>query len=124
MEELQGSHIGIMPLADDEWARGKCGLKLLQYMAAGIPSVASPVGVNKEIISDGVNGFLALSEDEWYKRLLKLCNDPELRRRMGDAGRKTVEGEYSIDIWAPKLAEIYKTTASPSPLAGEGRGEG
>ncbi|MFZ3091567.1 MAG: glycosyltransferase [Nitrospirota bacterium] len=124
VEELQGSHIGIMPLADDEWARGKCGLKLLQYMAAGIPSVASPVGVNKEIISDGVNGFLALSEDEWYKRLLKLCNDPELRRRMGDAGRKTVEGEYSIDIWAPKLAEIYKTTASPSPLAGEGRGEG
>lgn len=108
VEELQASHIGIMPLADDEWARGKCGLKLLQYMAAGIPSVASPVGVNREIISDGKNGFLCSTEDEWYEKLLRLCDDPVLRRRMGDAGRKTVEGEYSIDIWAPKLAEIYK----------------
>ncbi|MBI5180518.1 MAG: glycosyltransferase family 4 protein [Nitrospirae bacterium] len=108
VEEIQGSHIGIMPLNDDEWSRGKCGLKILQYMAAGIPSVASPVGVNKEIISDGVNGFLASSEDEWYEKLLKLCDDPELRKRMGNAGRKTVEDKYSINIWAPRLAEIYK----------------
>lgn len=108
VEEMQGSHIGIMPLKDDEWSRGKCGLKLLQYMAAGIPAVASPVGVNKEIIQDGKNGFLCSTEDEWYERLLKLCNDPELRKRMGNAGRKTVEDKYSINIWAPKLAEIYK----------------
>lgn len=124
VDEIQSSHIGIMPLRDDEWSRGKCGLKLLQYMAAGIPSVASPVGVNKEIISDGVNGFLASTEDEWYEKLLRLCDDHELRRRMGDDGRKTVEEKYSIDIWAPRLAEIYKTTAAPSPLVGEGRGEG
>ena len=108
VEEIQSSHIGIMPLRDDEWSRGKCGLKLLQYMAAGIPAVASPVGVKKEIISNAFNGFLASTEDEWYEKLLKLCDDPELRKKMGNAGRKTVEEEYSIDIWAPKLAEIYK----------------
>ncbi|MFZ3065097.1 MAG: glycosyltransferase family 4 protein [Nitrospirota bacterium] len=108
VEEIQSSHIGIMPLMDDEWSRGKCGLKILQYMAAGIPAVGSPVGVNKEIIQDGKNGFLASTEDEWYEKLLSLCEDPELRRRMGNAGRKTVEDKYSINIWAPKLAEIYK----------------
>ena len=80
-----------MPLMDDEWSRGKCGLKILQYMAAGIPAVGSPVGVNKEIIQDGKNGFLASTEDEWYEKLLSLCEDPELRRRMGNAGRKTVK---------------------------------
>ena len=108
VEEIQSSHIGIMPLRDDEWSRGKCGLKLLQYMAAGIPSAASPVGVNKEIISDGVNGFLASSEDEWYEKLLRLCEDFELRSKIGLEGRKTVEEKYSIEKWAPRLAEIYK----------------
>ncbi|MBI5181895.1 MAG: glycosyltransferase family 4 protein [Nitrospirae bacterium] len=108
VEEIKSSHIGIMPLKDDEWSRGKCGLKLLQYMAAGIPSVVSPVGVNKEIISDGVNGFLALTEDEWYEKLLRLCEDSELRRKIGLEGRKTIEEKYSINIWAPRLAEIYK----------------
>lgn len=112
VEEIQSSHIGIMPLKDDEWARGKCGLKLLQYMAAGIPSVASPVGVNKEIISDGVNGFFASSSDEWYEKLLMLCEDSELRNKIDLVGRMTVEEKYSIDIWAPKLAEIYKETVT------------
>lgn len=111
VEEIQSSHIGIMPLMDDEWSRGKCGLKILQYMAAGIPSVASPVGVNKEIIQDSKNGFLCTTEDEWYERLLRLCEDPELMKRMGNAGRKTVEEKYSINIWAPRLAELYKEIA-------------
>ncbi len=112
VEEIQSSHIGIMPLRDDEWSRGKCGLKLLQYMAAGIPAVASPVGVNKEIITDGVNGFLASTEDEWYERLSALCKDPELRKMAGVEGRKTVEDKYSIDVWTPKLAGIYKKTVT------------
>lgn len=98
VEEIQSSHIGIMPLKDNEWSRGKCGLKLLQYMAAGIPAVASPVGVNKEIIQDGKNGFLTSTEDEWYEKLSRLCEDSELRRKIGLEGRKTVEERYSIDI--------------------------
>jgi glycosyltransferase involved in cell wall biosynthesis len=124
VEEIQSSHIGIMPLRDDEWSRGKCGLKLLQYMASGIPSVASPVGMNREIIQDGKNGFLCSTVDEWYEKLLRLCEDSELRKKVGFEGKKTIQDKYSINIWAPRLAEIYKTTASPSPLAGEGRGEG
>lgn len=109
VQEIQKSDIGVMPLIDDEWARGKCGLKLLQYMAAGLPSVASPVGVNKEIILDGENGFLASRDDEWYEKLLRLCEDHELRRRLGLAGRKTIQERYSIDIWAPRLVEVYKS---------------
>lgn len=109
VEELQRSDIGIMPLIDDDWSRGKCGLKLLQYMAAGLPSVASPVGENKEIILDGENGFLASRDDEWYEKLLRLCEDHELRRRLGLAGRKTIQERYSIDIWAPRLVEVYKS---------------
>ncbi len=122
VEEIQSSHIGIMPLKDDEWSRGKCGLKLLQYMAAGIPSIASPIGVNNEIILDGVNGFLASSEDEWYEKILRLCEDYNLRRKIGLEGRKTVEEKYSIEIWATRLAEIYKTAILLSPSVGQGEG--
>jgi glycosyltransferase involved in cell wall biosynthesis len=106
--DLRDSDIGIMPLPDTEWARGKCGLKLLQYMAVGIPCVASPVGVNREIISDGRNGFMAAGDEEWYARLLALCRDPMLRSRIGKAGRATVESEYSLQAWAPRLADAYR----------------
>jgi glycosyltransferase involved in cell wall biosynthesis len=75
-----------MPLPDDEWAKGKCGLKILQYMAMGIPCVASPVGVNTEIIQDGVNGFLAKDEKEWIEKLTLLIENPELRQKLGKAG--------------------------------------
>jgi glycosyltransferase involved in cell wall biosynthesis len=112
--DLQGSDIGVMPLADTEWARGKCGLKLLQYMAGGIPCVASPVGVNRDIISDGHNGFMAAGDEEWYGRLQALCRDPKLRSRIGAAGRETVESEYSLQTWGPRLADAYRAMADIS----------
>jgi glycosyltransferase involved in cell wall biosynthesis len=101
--------IGIMPLADDEWAKGKCGLKVLQYMACGVPVVASPVGVNREIIRDGENGFLAAKEDEWVDKLTLLLTDETLRRSLGQKGRKTVEDHYSLKRWGPKVARLYKS---------------
>lgn len=106
--DIRGFDIGIMPLPDDEWARGKCGLKLLQYMACGVPVVASPVGVNTEIIRDGKNGFLARNEEEWIKKLSLLLRDEESRRQMGKAGRRTVQTRYSLRLWGPRLAGLYK----------------
>jgi glycosyltransferase involved in cell wall biosynthesis len=88
--------IGIMPLPDTEWAKGKCGLKGLQYMALGVPTIMSPVGVNSEIIQDGENGFLADSDEEWVNKLSLLIESFELRRKIGNTGRKTVEEKYSI----------------------------
>jgi glycosyltransferase involved in cell wall biosynthesis len=118
--DLQGGDIGVMPLPDTEWARGKCGLKLLQYMAVGIPCIASPVGVNRNIIVDGQNGFVAATEEEWYGRLLALCRDPTLRLRIGAAGRATVESEYSLQAWAPRLADAYRAMAGIPHAAAAG----
>lgn len=112
VEELQRCHIGVMPLPNDEWARGKCGLKLLQYMAVGLAAVASPVGVNREIVQDGANGFWAQTEDEWHSRLLSLCRDSTLRVRMGQVARRTVEERYSLRVWGPRLAEEYRNLAN------------
>lgn len=94
--DLMTIDIGIMPLPDDEWSKGKCGFKALQYMALGIPSVISPVGVNTTIIDDGVNGFLARSDDQWIDVLKKLIADRDLRTRVGEAGRKTIVERYSV----------------------------
>lgn len=94
--DLSEFDIGIMPLPDDEWARGKCGLKALQYMALETPVVMSPVGVNVEIVTDGVNGFLASNEKEWVDKLSLLIKDAELRKQVGIEARKTVEERYSI----------------------------
>jgi len=96
VSDLSDIDIGVMPLPDDEWARGKCGLKGLQYMALGIPTVMSPVGVNTEIIDDGVNGLLAGDEDEWVSKLTSLLESDELRRDLGREGRDTVEERYSV----------------------------
>jgi glycosyltransferase involved in cell wall biosynthesis len=100
--------VGVYPLADDEWSRGKCGFKAIEFMACGVPVVASAVGVNREIIEDGVNGFLASSEAEWVEKLGRLASDPELRRRFGQAGRRTIEERYSLRVHAPTLAEILR----------------
>ena len=102
--ELAKFDIGIMPLIDDEWSRYKCGLKLLQYMALAIPGVASPVGVNRDIVEDGTNGFLASDDDSWLKGLRALVTDADLRDRMGKTARRTVEEHYSLDVNVPKLA--------------------
>lgn len=88
--------VGVMPLLENEEARGKCGLKLLQYMAAGIPVVASPVGANKDIVTDGMEGYLAGSLMEWNEKLLSLIHSTKLRQEMGGRGRETVERSFSI----------------------------
>jgi glycosyltransferase involved in cell wall biosynthesis len=111
VEDLLDFDIGLMPLPDSEWERGKCGLKALQYMALAIPPVVSPVGVNSEIVRDGENGFLARSDDEWEHRLDCLLGSPDLRARMGTAGRATVEERYSAVVQAPRVAAILREAA-------------
>ncbi|HSL04247.1 MAG TPA: glycosyltransferase family 4 protein [Nitrospiraceae bacterium] len=111
VELLQDCHIGIMPLPNTEWAKGKCALKLLQYMSVGMATVASPVGVNREIISDGETGYLAVTEQDWRDRLARLCQDAALREQMGRAARTTVEDRYSLRVWGPRLAKQYQEMA-------------
>jgi glycosyltransferase involved in cell wall biosynthesis len=108
IDDLSRFDIGLMPLPDDEWGRGKCALKALQYMALGIAPVCSPVGVNREIIQDGINGFLCASEAEWIEKISLLINNHKLRHDMGQAARKTVEERYSVKINAPKFLEILE----------------
>lgn len=104
-EDVAGFDIGLAPLPDDPWARGKCATKLLQCMAAGVPAVASPVGAHLEIVTDGRDGLLAGTEEEWYDHLARLIRDPALRGRLGAAGRKRVEDAYSVAANAPRLIE-------------------
>ena len=96
-----------MPLPDKPFERGKCGYKLIQYMVCGKPVVASPVGVNKEIVRDGIDGFLASNETEWSTALELLCSDRKLRNRMGEAGRKRVEEQYNIDVFTSKYEMLF-----------------
>ena len=107
LDDLRAMDIGIMPLPDDEWARGKCGLKGLQYMALGIPTLMSPVGVNSEIIQDGQDGFLANTTAEWVEKVARLVEDADLRRRMGEAARRTVEQRYSLQAWRQRYVNYY-----------------
>jgi glycosyltransferase involved in cell wall biosynthesis len=98
--------MGIMPAEDDIWSRGKCGLKLIQYMAMGLPSVTHPVGVSKEIVADGVNGFLRTDAAGWEEAIGALSADVELRRRMGAAARQTAVERYSLQVWGRRFVEI------------------
>jgi glycosyltransferase involved in cell wall biosynthesis len=109
IEELCSFDIGIMPLPDDEWAKGKCGLKGLQYMALGIPTIMSPVGVNTDIIQSGVNGFLATSDEEWVSVLSRLIEQEELRQNIGKQARKTVLEHYSVKRWEANYLEAFNT---------------
>jgi len=106
--ELQKFDIGVMPMPDDEWTRGKLGCKMLQYMACGVPSVVSYTPTNAEMIKNGENGFLVKNESEWIDKLSLLINDRDLRKRIGRAGRETVEGICSVRENAPRLFEIFK----------------
>jgi glycosyltransferase involved in cell wall biosynthesis len=110
-ESLAGAHIGVMPLTDDEWARGKCAFKLLQYMAAALPCVASPVGANTEAVLDGVNGFHARTADEWEHGLEALIRSPELRARFGAAGLAHVEARYALRDYRTRYAELLSKLA-------------
>jgi glycosyltransferase involved in cell wall biosynthesis len=109
VQEIQQFDVGIMPLTDAPFERGKNGFKLIQYMACARPVIASPVGVNQEIISEGANGFLAVTSEDWIRALELLENDGCLRRRLGEAGRQVVEARYSLQAAAPKLAELLQS---------------
>jgi glycosyltransferase involved in cell wall biosynthesis len=111
LDDLKSFDIGIMPLSDDLWSRGKCGFKILQYYGAGIPVVCTPVGVNRDIVRDGVNGFWAAGEGEWEDRLQKLIDSETLRRKMGLQGRKTVEQAYCFEVNAPRVLEVLRKVA-------------
>ena len=106
--DLQEIDIGIMPLPDDEWAKGKCGLKGLQYMALAIPTIMSPVGVNTEIIQDGENGFLATTIQEWVDKLSQLIDSAALRERIGVNGRQTVLSSYSVEANKQQYLKYFK----------------
>jgi hypothetical protein len=114
VELLRGLDIGIMPLPDEPWTRGKCGYKLIQYMACGLPVVASPVGVNTDIVRHGESGFLAATEQQWEAALTRLILDPDLRRRMGSMGRQRVESEYSLQVQAPRLEQLLRSLTAES----------
>jgi glycosyltransferase involved in cell wall biosynthesis len=109
---LAGAHIGVMPLTDDEWARGKCAFKLLQYMAAALPCVASPVGANTEAVMDGVNGFHARNTDEWERHLESLIQSPELRARFGANGRARVESRFGLRTYQTRYVELLSRLAA------------
>jgi glycosyltransferase involved in cell wall biosynthesis len=106
VQEISKFSIGIMPLKATPWELGKCGFKLLQVMAAGLPVVASAIGVNAQIVRHGVNGFLASNAEEWSAAIAKLCADRTLRQKMGREARKTVEQNYSLDAVIDSLASL------------------
>jgi glycosyltransferase involved in cell wall biosynthesis len=112
VDDLTGIDIGVMPLPDDAWTRGKCGAKALQYMGLAIPTVCSPVGVNVEIVDHGRNGLLAATEDEWVARLTELLESFELRQRLGTAGRLTVVERFDGAEVAERVADIFESAAS------------
>jgi glycosyltransferase involved in cell wall biosynthesis len=112
VDEMRRFDVGIMPLPDEPWARGKCGFKLIQYMACGLPVVASPVGVNAEIVDDGVNGFLATTSANWVQALEALRADVELRLRMGAAGRKRVADGYCLAVTAGLVVGVIRGASS------------
>jgi glycosyltransferase involved in cell wall biosynthesis len=107
IEELQGFDIGLMPLTDTAWSRGKCAFKAIQYMASGVATVASPVGITPDIIHNGVNGFLASSPEEWFRALDQLVTDALLRARIAREARRTIETGYSLETWAPRMVALF-----------------
>lgn len=111
LNELREFAIGIAPLPDTPWEHGKCGVKLLQYMACGIPAVASPVGVHRDIIRHEENGFLAATEKDWIEILQRLLQDSELRTRIGDAARRTAIGRFDLPVAAQAVAAVLKGLA-------------
>ena len=113
-DELTRCHVGVMPLTDGAWERGKCGYKLVQYMAAARAAVASPVGPNASIVVHGQTGFLARTPEEWVTALGELAADRSRAQSMGQAARQRVEGSYSLAVAAPRMAELLNSALLPS----------
>ena len=111
--ELADADIGISWLPDDAWSEGKCGLKVLQYMAAGLPVFANPVGMQKKLVHAGVTGFLVQTPEEWDAAVRRLARDPDLRRRMGLAGRRHVEAEYQVSRGVAGWKKVLQTLEEP-----------
>ena len=103
--------VGLMPLTDDPWTRGKCSYKALQFMAAGVPVVCSDVGMNREVVREGETGFLCADDAAWERAIEALLASPALRKRVGEAGRAFVAREYSLDGMAAKLAALLRDVA-------------
>ncbi len=112
VEDIKSFDIGLMPLMDDPWSHGKCGLKILQCLAVGVPVVCSPVGINKEIVVDGVHGLWASTPEKWIEKIEILTNDHKLRKKMGIEGRKKVLEHYSLDANAPRMLKIFQQFAN------------
>jgi len=114
-EALAAADIGISWLPNDRWSRGKCGLKVLQYMAAGLPVVANPIGVQAEMVRHGQTGFLAVTPGQWQHAVARLAQDPGLRRRMGRAGRRLLEVQYAVGIGAARWVALLDELKATSP---------
>ncbi|MGZ3614535.1 MAG: glycosyltransferase family 4 protein [Thermodesulfobacteriota bacterium] len=108
--DLQGFDIGLMPLVDDPWSWGKCGLKIIQYQGVGVPVVCTPVGINKDLIEDGTNGYWAMTPEEWEKKLSLLIENFRLREQMGREGRRRVLENYTYQVCAPRLFSVLTRT--------------
>jgi glycosyltransferase involved in cell wall biosynthesis len=118
--DLRRIDIGIMPLPDNDWTRGKCAFKAIQYMALGIPTVTSPVGMARELVRDEGNGLWAKTGEEWLNALHRLVCDPQLRRRLAAEARRTVEAHYSLQVWGPRFVEVLQQVLeehAPIPAA-------
>ncbi len=105
IEDLKALDVGVMPLFEDRWSQGKCGFKIIQYLGVGVPAVCTPVGINRDVVEDGVNGFWARSREDWMERLSILIEDAGLRQRMGMAGRKKIMEHYTVQACAPLLMQ-------------------
>src|SRR5262249_53754016 len=115
--ELARADIGISWLPDDLWSRGKCGLKILQYMAAGLPVVTNSIGVHGDMVEHGRSGFLVEPKSDWIEAITTLAADPDLRRSMGRRGRQIVEEKFSVACWAPVVDQILGGRGEqPPPL--------
>ncbi len=116
-EDLVSFDIGLMPLNDDLWSRGKCGLKIVQYLSVGVPVVCTPVGVNCDIVKDGENGFWATHHQEWIDRLTTLIQNHALRQKMGLHGMETIEKGYSLAVTSEKFLKVLQHIIHTRPLA-------
>ncbi|RYE91450.1 MAG: glycosyltransferase family 1 protein [Cytophagaceae bacterium] len=105
--DLLTFHVGLMPLEDDQWAKGKCAFKALQYMALGIPALVSPVGMNTEVVQDGVNGYICHNPADWYQRLRQLLTSTQHRQQLGQAARATIEQHYSVVANTPTFLALF-----------------